>query len=91
MNLDDLIVTDSPAPLASLSESPSPDLATQTRTKPKLFTNPVPINPHNKPRQISLPHAEFGYLARHHRNASIDESRVRFLPSSLSCRVPCGG
>lgn len=92
MNLDDLIVADSLAPPTGIANSPSPDLATQSKNKPlRSQINAIPINAH-KPRQASLPHfgpqsvpvpphaptvqREFGYLTRHHRKTSIDERRV---------------
>lgn len=96
MNLDDFIVADSLAPPTGISNSPSPDLATQSKNKPlRSQINAIPINPH-KPRQASLPHfgpqsvpvpphapnaqREFGYITRHHRKTSIDERRVSLTP-----------
>lgn len=96
MNLDDFIVADSLAPPSGISNSPSPDLATQSKNKPlRSQINAIPINPH-KPRQASLPHfgpqsvpvpphapnaqREFGYITRHHRKTSIDERRVSHIP-----------
>lgn len=96
MNLDDFIVADSLAPPTGIVNSPSPDLAAQSKTKPlRSQINAIPINPH-KPRQASLPHfgpqsvpvpphvptaqREFGYITRHHRKTSIDERRVGCIP-----------
>ncbi|KAI0010451.1 hypothetical protein F4779DRAFT_577585 [Xylariaceae sp. FL0662B] len=103
MNLDDFIFSENVATPAGLVGTPSPDAIKQEGEKPTRTTAAaIPIksrkgtsSQHLIPQSVPVPphqrhQDEFGYITRHHRKTSIDDSRTRNLkrPANFSPHVP---